>query len=84
MKPLFTVHGGEYLVGSYVEQHYKRVNVRVPSRDTGVDVLISDRHSRRAVSLQLKFPKDFLVTHIGAIFQKSVRACGWWTKERKR
>ena len=24
MKPLFTVHGGEYLVGSYIEQHYKQ------------------------------------------------------------
>jgi hypothetical protein len=26
MKPLFTVHVGEYLVGSYIEQYYKRVS----------------------------------------------------------
>jgi len=36
MKPLFTIHGGEYLVGCHIEQKFKRVNVWVPSRDTGV------------------------------------------------
>ena len=84
MKPLFTVHAGEYLVGSYIEQQYKQVNVWVPSRDTGVDLLVSDRHSRHAVSLQVKFSKDFLVTHMGAAFQKRVRACGWWTINRDK
>ena len=84
MKPLFTVHGGEYLVGSYIEQHYKRVNVWVPSRDTGVDLLVSDRNSRRAISLQVKFSKDFLVTDMGAEFQKNLRACGWWTINRAK
>jgi hypothetical protein len=84
MKPLFTVHGGEYIVGSYIEQHFKRVNVWIPSRDTGVDLLISDHRSRHAISLQVKFSKDFLVTHMGPIFQKSLRACGWWTINRDK
>lgn len=26
MKTLFTVHGGEYLVGSHIEERFKRVN----------------------------------------------------------
>jgi len=84
MKPLFTVHGGEYLVGSYIEQHYTRVNVWVPARDTGVDLLVSDRSSRRAVSLQVKFSKDYLTTTMGAEFQKNLRACGWWTINRTK
>jgi hypothetical protein len=37
MKTLFTIHAGEYLVGSHIEQHFRRVNVWIPSRDTGVD-----------------------------------------------
>ena len=49
MKPLFTIHGGEYLVGSYVEEHFRRVNVWGPSKDTGVDLLVSERHNRRSV-----------------------------------
>ena len=24
MKPIFTIHAGEYLVGSYIEENYKR------------------------------------------------------------
>jgi hypothetical protein len=79
MKPLFTVHGGEYLVGSYIEQHFKRVNVWVPSRDTGIDLLVSNRQNSHAVSLQVKFAKDWLVTHMKPEFQEPLRACGWWT-----
>ena len=84
MKPLFTVHGGEYLVGSHIEERFKRVNVWIPSRDTGVDLLVSDHKSRRTVSLQVKFSKDFLVTHMKPKFQKSLRACGWWTINRDK
>ncbi len=65
MKPLFTIHGGEYLVGSHIELHFNRVNVWIPSRDKGADLLVSDRHNRRSLSLQVKSSKDFLVTHMG-------------------
>ena len=40
-------HGaGEYLVGCHLKQNYKHVNVWIPSRDTGVDLLVSDRRDR--------------------------------------
>lgn len=84
MKPLFTIHAGEYLVGSFIEQHFKRVNLWLPSRDTGIDLLVSDRRNRRAVSLQVKFSKDFLVTHKGPAFQKQLRAFGWYTINRDK
>ena len=84
MKPLFTVHGGEYLVGSHIEGRFRHVNVWIPSRDTGVDLLVSDQKSQRTVSLQVKFSKDFLVTHMKPEFQKSLRACGWWTINRHK
>ena len=63
MKPLFTVHAGEYLVGSYIEEHYPKWDVWVPSKDTGVDLLVTDTQNARAVSLQVKFSKDFTPTH---------------------
>jgi hypothetical protein len=49
-----------------------------PVRDTGVDLLVSDHRNREAVSLQVKFSKDFLVTHMAPEFQQQLRACGWW------
>ena len=79
LQPLFTVHGGEYLTASYIEENYKHVNVWIPSRDRGVDLLVSDRSNRRTVSLQVKFSKDYLVTHGGPEFQKKLRSCGYWT-----
>jgi len=84
MKPLFTIHAGEYLVGSEIERRFRHVNLWVPSRDTGVDLLVSDRRNRRTVSLQVKFSKDFLVTHMGTVFQKNLRACGWWTIDQAK
>jgi len=63
MKQLFTVHAGEYLAGSYIEEHYPKWNVWVSSKDTGVDLLVTDTRNARAVSLQVKFSKDFTPTH---------------------
>jgi hypothetical protein len=84
MKPLFTIHGGEYLVGSYIETHLRNVSVWVPSRDTGIDLLVWDRR-RRPVSLQVKFSKDFLVSdNMNRLSGKGLRACGWWTIDRDK
>ena len=84
MKPLFTVHVGEYLVGSYIEQHYKLASVWIPSRDTGVDLMVSDRKGRSTVSIQVKFGKDFLPTHMAYEFQEPLRVCSWFTINRDK
>lgn len=84
MKPLFTIHAGEHLVGSYIEHRFRNVNVWVPSRDTGVDLLVTDRRNSRTLALQVKFSKDFLVTHMRPEFQKQLRACGWWTIDAEK
>lgn len=81
MKCLFTIHGGEYLVGEYIERHFKRVNLWIPARDTGIDLLITDRQNRRSLSMQVKYSKDFLpaMTNRGPRLQGQLRACTWWT-----
>jgi len=52
MRPLFTVHAGEYLVGGYIEHNFSRWNVWVPSKDTGVDLLVTDARHRKAIADQ--------------------------------
>ena len=76
MKTLFTVHAGEFLVGSEIEKRITGANVWVPSKDKGIDLLISDSQNGRLVTVQVKFSRDFLVTHMDEIFQKGVSACG--------
>ncbi len=79
MKPLFTVHAGEYLVGAHIEQTHPRWRVWIPSKDTGIDLLVTDSKNRRAVSLQVKFSKDFNPTHRPIFLQDKLMAAGWWT-----
>ena len=84
MKSLFTLHAGEYLVAAHLEEKFKRAQVWIPLRDTGIDLLVSDRRHSETTSLQVKFSRDFLVTHMGPEFQKELRACGWWTINRDK
>lgn len=85
MKSLFTIHEGEYLVGSYIECKFKNTHVWIPSKDSGVDLLISDSFNKKSVSLQVKFSKDYLETHPPYrydIFQKGLLSCGWFKLSR--
>ncbi len=84
MKPIFTIHAGEYLVGSYIEENYKELNVWIPSKDTGIDLLVTDRKNISTVSLQVKFSKDFLITHGKKDQQSKFESWGWWTFNREK
>lgn len=84
MKPLFTVHAGELLVGTAIRRKFPRVNIWVPAKDTGIDLLLSNSANRKAISLQVKFSRDYLVTHVKhELLNKELTACGWWTPTRK-
>jgi hypothetical protein len=84
MKPLFTIHAGEYLVGDYIERTFPVWNLWLPSKDTGVDFLITDARHRKAVSIQVKFSKDFNPTHGSPLLQSRLLAAGWWTHDARK
>ncbi len=89
MKPLFTVHAGEFLVGGEIERKFPNVHVWVPAKDTGVDLLVTDDSNERAISLQVKFSRDYVVathtTHMqDEFFHTKLRASGWWTVTRQQ
>jgi len=59
--------------------------VWIPTKDTGIDLLISNSDNTAAVSLQVKFSRDFLVTNLKKeVFLNGLRACGWWTPTREQ
>ena len=84
MKPLFTVHIGELVTGGFIERTFRRVNVWVPTKDSGIDLLVTDARNDKTISLQVKSSKDFLPTHFPVFFQKPLRASGWWTLNRQK
>ncbi|HEY4481722.1 MAG TPA: hypothetical protein VI489_02610 [Candidatus Brocadiaceae bacterium] len=77
MRPLFTINAGEYLVGSFIEKKFKHFNIWVPAKDKGVDLLVTNAKNNKAVSLQVKFSKDYLVTHMKD-------TCGWYQLDREK
>ena len=87
MKPIFSVHAGEYLVGTHIEENFKHLNVWLPSKDTGVDLLVTDKTNSRALALQVKFSKDFLGSlgnSSSEVVVAKVKAGGWWTFNQKK
>ncbi len=84
MKPLFTVHAGEYVVGSYIEARYKKWNIWVPAKDTGIDLLVTNANNTKAVSFQIKYSKDFTQTDGISLLQTKLLASGWWSLQEKK
>ena len=84
MKPLFTVHAGEFLAVSEIERRFRHVNIWIPAKDTGIDLLVSNTDNSKTVSLQVKFSRDYFATHLKEGLRAEVRAFGWWTPTRKQ
>lgn len=79
MRPLFTVHAGEFLVGEFIEHSFPKLNVWIPSKDTGIDLLVTDKKNSSTVSLQVKLSRDYKALEAVTDFDKSLLATGWLT-----
>lgn len=77
MKPLFTIHEGEFLVGDHINRRLgKQFDVWVPTRDTGVDLLVtSKKRQGKSVGLQVKFSRGF---NIRAEMAEHLVATSWF------
>jgi hypothetical protein len=85
VKPLFTIHAGEFLLGCEIERKFRNVNIWIPAKDTGVDFLVSNSDNTVTVSLQVKFSRDYLPTHMtDTVIHNELRAFGWWTPTRQQ
>ena len=83
MRPMFTIHAGEYLVGLHIQKHLK-LNAWIPAKDTGIDLLITDPNNRHSVSLQVKYGKDFLPEEKSPELRKSFRCHSWFSLNRTK
>ena len=80
MRPLFTIHAGEFLVADYIERNYTKNNhfrVWVPSKGDGIDLLITNSDCGKGVSVQVKFSKSFDC-------EREYDASGWWLLNKKK
>lgn len=81
MKPLFTIHEGEFLVGEYITRKLKdQYDVYVPVKDRGIDLLVTQQKKKRTlpVGIQVKFSRGFDARH-GLPEEHAGCAAGWYT-----
>jgi hypothetical protein len=69
---------------TYIEEHCAKWDVWLPSTDTGIDLLVTNTQNARAVSLQVKYSKDFTPTHNTNLLQSKLMAGGWWTLQENK
>jgi hypothetical protein len=84
MRPIFTIHAGEYLVATKIEESFPGLRVWIPSKDIGVDLLVTDDEQNKIASLQVKFSKDYLATDARSVATPDIASGGWWTLKRKK
>jgi hypothetical protein len=84
MRPIFTVHAGEYLVACEIESLFPRHRVWVPSKDSGIDLLVTDLSCKKQASIQVKFSKDHLASGKEARATAEIKSGGWWTLNRQK
>jgi len=81
---MFTVHAGEFLVGEYLNHKFARkYDVWVPTKDEGVDLLVTRRQRgrQRPVRLQVKFSRGFLSDSVP---HDQLAAWGWFTPKPEK
>ncbi len=83
MKPLFTVHEGGFLVGDYINRRLgHRFDVWVPTKDSGVDLLVMRKRPRGAsAGPQVKFSRG---SSIHEEMPRHFIATSWHTPEPKK
>ncbi|WP_435237759.1 hypothetical protein ACR30L_09435 [Psychromonas sp. PT13] len=80
MRPIFTIHAGEFLVGEYIEKNFPTLNVWIPSKDTGTDFLVTNKKdSSKSVAIQVKMSRDYKPSHAKDEFSRKLLAGGWLT-----
>ena len=86
MRTIFTIHAGEYLTGIEIEKKFPNYNVWLPGKDTGIDLLVTDKtqKDRKVCSIQVKFSKSFTEIGFDQTFGKELKTTGWWTFDRDK
>jgi hypothetical protein len=84
MKPIFTIHAGEYLFGNAVEARFPKLRNWIPSKDNGIDFLITDEFCKEPLSIQVKYSKDFNWSHGNPKLKPHVKSIGWYSLTREK
>ena len=84
MKPLFTIHGGEYLFGNEVEARFPKLRIWIPSKDDGIDFLLTNKEYQMPLSIQVKYSRDFNWSHGNVLLRPYTKSAAWYSLNREK
>jgi len=84
MRPIFTVHAGEFLVGEHLERNFRHLNIWIPTKDTGIDLLVSGSINKSVSSIQVKMSRDYRPPEASNSFERMLLAAGWLVLNHKK
>lgn len=77
MRPIFTIHAGEFIFGDEVSKRFPALDLWIPAKDRGIDFLISDECRQKTTAVQVKMSRDYRPHEAKTDFE-SIRAAGGW------
>ncbi|WP_200918008.1 hypothetical protein [Jeongeupia sp. HS-3] len=72
------------MVATKIEENFPDARVWVPSKDDGIDLLVTNREHSKSISLQVKFSKDYLGNNVKPEIAQGIKSGGWWTFNREK
>ncbi|MEO0371892.1 MAG: hypothetical protein AAF231_10580 [Pseudomonadota bacterium] len=84
MRPIFTIHAGEYLFGKKLKNMRPNADLWLPVKDKGIDFLLTDPDFKKPVGVQVKMSKDYSDVEAKSEYEKALVAGGWFTFSRKK
>ena len=84
MNPIFLIHAGEFLFAKQVEANHRDLNCWVPSKDRGVDLLLTSSDNRKTVGVQVKSSRSYLRGAGPGDGSERLKIGGWCNFSRNR
>lgn len=84
MRPIFTIHAGEFLFGERIEEKFPDADLWIPAKDKGIDFLITRPGTTRPTSVQVKMSRDYSPSAASTEFERKQIAGGWFTFSHRK
>lgn len=72
------------MVGEYLEKNFRHLNIWIPTKDTGIDLLVSGANNKSIASIQVKMSRDYRPPEASSSFEKMLIAAGWSVLNHKK
>lgn len=79
MRPIFTIHAGEFVFGEEFAKRFKESDLWIPTKDKGIDFLVTKPNDKHPVAVQVKMSRDYRKDVAATLYDKALIAGGFFS-----